>query len=56
MSFEETCLFAASGNAAQTASLMYVSRIPMPRAISKDPAKVLEAHEKRKEEVPQALS
>jgi hypothetical protein len=53
MSFEETCLFAASGNAAQTASLMYVSRIPMP-AISKD--LVLEAHEKRKEEVPQALS
>jgi hypothetical protein len=49
MSFEETCLFAASGNAAQTASLMYVSRIPMPRAISRrTPAKVLEAHEKRK--------
>jgi hypothetical protein len=36
MSFEETCLFAASGNAAQTASLMK-SRIPMPRAIFEGP-------------------
>jgi hypothetical protein len=36
------------GPAVLIASLMSVSQIPTPRAISKDPAKVLEAHEKEK--------
>jgi hypothetical protein len=34
MSYAETCFFAAFGDAAQIASLMYASRIPMLRAIS----------------------
>jgi hypothetical protein len=43
---EEMLVSVVFGPAVLIASLMSVSQIPTPRAISKDPAKVLEAHEK----------